>query len=406
MTPQLDNPSLGSVFSSVLAAQKKPTIIRLRWLVVTIGCYILLHSAASLLPQDALHVFVLIYVLSNAALHFVDQKLFDSVYFFATLVLFDTFALSFALIVTGQLGGDFYLSYFLIIIIAGFWKDFRWSLGFSLVLSLFYSGLLFIAESLTASLLLRVPFIFVASVFYGYFVQVVSNEHDLREKAEREARRDFLTGLHNRKACQERFAHETERANRYARPLSIFMVDIDNFKLVNDTLGHAWGDIVLQKVAKQLDTNLRNVDFVARYGGEEFIVVLPETNLDGALEAADRLRLAIKESPVETPRGLLSVTVSIGVSSSGVGDLADYRQMTSDADQALYAAKKAGKDRVETLHATEAMEPPPMQTTNEIDLLQTQFSLGPLQPSDETQRLKPATVARHPASSRSGTTGK
>jgi len=261
--------------------------------------------------------------------------------------------LSFALIVTGQLGSDFYLSYFLMIIIAGFWKDFRWSLGFALVLSLFYSYLLFIAESLTTSLLLRVPFVFIASVFYSYFVQVVNNEHALREKAEREARRDFLTGLHNRQAYQERITHETERSIRYGRPLSILMVDIDNFKLVNDTLGHEWGDIVLQKVAGHLGTNLRNVDFVARFGGEEFIVILPETNLDGALEVADRLRLAIKESPVETPRGLLPVTVSIGVGSSGFRDLTDHRQLTSDADQALYIAKKAGKDRVETLRAAD-----------------------------------------------------
>jgi diguanylate cyclase (GGDEF)-like protein len=93
------------------------------------------------------------------------------------------------------------------------------------------------------------------------------------------------------------------------------------------------------------------VDFVARFGGEEFIVILPETNLDGALELADRLRLAVKESPVETPKGLLPVTVSIGVSSSGFRDLTDHRQLTSDADQALYVAKKAGKDRVETLRS-------------------------------------------------------
>jgi diguanylate cyclase (GGDEF)-like protein len=351
MLSKLDNLSLGSIFTSVFEAPKKQTILRLRWLVVTIGCYILLHSDESLLSQDAVHGFVLGYVLSNAVMHFVKPNWFDSIYFFATLVIFDTLALSVALIVTGQLGSDFYLSYFLMIIIAGFWKDFRWSLGFALVLSLFYSYLLFIAESLTTSLILRVPFVFVASVFYSYFVQVVNNEHTLREKAEREARRDFLTGLPNRQAYQERITHETERANRYARPLSILMVDIDNFKLVNDTLGHEWGDIVLQKIAGHLGTNLRNVDFVARFGGEEFIVILPETNLDGALELADRLRLAVKESPVETPKGLLPVTVSIGVSSSGFRDLTDHRQLTSDADQALYVAKKAGKDRVETLRS-------------------------------------------------------
>jgi diguanylate cyclase (GGDEF)-like protein len=352
MIRSFDNYSLTSFLASVFEAPKKQTIIRLRWLVVTVGCYVLLHSDTSLLPLNAIHAFVLGYVLSNAALNIVDPKRFDSIYFFGALVVFDTLALSFALVVTEQLGSDFYLSYFLMIIIAGFWKDFRWSLGFALVLSIFYSYLLFIAESLTASLILRVPFVFIASVFYSYFVQVVNNEHTLREKAEQEARRDFLTGLHNRQAYQERISHETERAKRYGRPLSLLMVDIDNFKLVNDSLGHEWGDTVLQKVANLLGTNLRNVDFVARYGGEEFIVILPETDLDGAMEVANRLRLAIKESPVETPRGLLPLTVSIGVSSSKLGDFADHKQLASNADQALYVAKKSGKDRVETLPAT------------------------------------------------------
>jgi diguanylate cyclase (GGDEF)-like protein len=356
MTPTLDIFSHPFISKAVFEAPKKPTIIRLRWLVITLASYVLLFSQETLIPDDFVHGFVLLYILTNTCLFVVDKSRFDSMRFVAPLVVFDTIALSFSLIVTNQLGSDFYLSYFLMIIIAGFWKDFRWSLGFAVVLSLLYIFLLLISESLTTSLMLRAPFILVASVFYSYFVQVVSNEHALRQKAEREARHDFLTGLPNRQAFQEKVTMETERARRYGRPLSILMVDIDNFKLVNDALGHEAGDTVLRKVASTLQNSLRNLDFVARFGGEEFIVILPETDLAGALDTADRVRLAIRENPVETANGFLAITVSIGASSNFVKDLTDHLQMISDADQALYLAKKTGKDCVKTLAGANALE--------------------------------------------------
>ena len=124
------------------------------------------------------------------------------------------------------------------------------------------------------------------------------------------------------------------------------MVDIDNFKQVNDNLGHDSGDLVLQKVAEQLAVNMRSVDFVARIGGEEFVVVLPETDLGGAVEVAERLRVAVKDTRIEAGRQSLSVTVSMGVGM--LTEAGDHRQMIFDADQALYAAKRSGKDRVET----------------------------------------------------------
>jgi diguanylate cyclase (GGDEF)-like protein len=349
MTPKFDIFSHSFISEAVFDAPKKPTIIRLRWLVVTIASYVLLYSQEALLPQDIIHGFMLFHILTNVSLYAVDARRFESLRFVAPLVVFDTTALSFSLIVSGQLGSDFYLSYFLMIIIAGFWKDFRWSLGFAVLLSFIYTFLLFMSEALSTSLLLRTPFLLIASIFYTYFVQVVHNEHVLREKAEKEARHDFLTGLPNRHLYEERITVETERARRYSRPLSILMVDIDNFKIVNDTFGHEAGDIVLQKVAAQLQICLRNVDFVARFGGEEFIIILPETDLDGALETANRVRLAIRETPIEIEKGLLSTTVSIGVSSNLVRELTNHKQMTLDADQALYIAKKSGKDRVETV---------------------------------------------------------
>jgi diguanylate cyclase (GGDEF)-like protein len=352
----LENFSLSSFAKSVFDAPKKQTIIRMRWLVIAVASYLLLFAQETLLSVDLIHAFVLLYVLTNVSLYSLELRSFDSVRFLATLVFADTVALSFALIVAGQLGSDFYLSYFLIIIIAGFWQDLRWSLGFAILLCFFYSFLLFLAESLTTHLLLRVPFVLAASIFYSYFVQVVNNEHTLREKAEREARHDFLTGLPNRHAYKERMSQEIERSKRYSRDLGLLMVDVDNFKLVNDSLGHDAGDIVLQKVAALLSGSLRTMDFVARIGGEEFVVILPETNLDGAIEVANRLLSAIRENPIETTKGLLPVTVSIGISSGALNDSLDERRMMSDADQALYRAKRTGKDRVETLRATEKMD--------------------------------------------------
>lgn len=345
------------IFKSTFEAAKKPTIIRLRWLVITIASYLLLFSEKALIGENFIHAVVLFYILTNVSLFVVDENRFESMRFVAPLVIFDTFALTFTLVVTDQLGSDFYLSYFLMIIIAGFWKDFRWSLGFAVILSVLYSLLLLISESVTTGLMLRAPFILVASVFYGYFVQVVQNEQALRQKAEKDARHDFLTGLPNRQFYQEKIAVESERARRYGRPLSILLVDIDNFKLINDGLGHDWGDIVLQKVAGIVQSNLRNLDFVARFGGEEFIAILPETDLNGALDTANRLRLAIRENPVETPKGLLAITVSIGASSNLIQDTTDHVKMLADADQALYLAKRTGKDRVATLNDSNTLGP-------------------------------------------------
>jgi len=354
--PDLENFSLSSFAKLVFEAPKKQTIIRLRWLVIAVASYLLLFAQETLVSADLIHAFVLVYVSTNASLYYLESASFDSVRFLATLVFADTIALSFALIVAGQLGGDFYLSYFLIIIIAGFWQDLRWSLGFAVLLAFFYSFLLFLAESLTTHLLLRVPFVLAASIFYSYFVQVVNNEQALREKAEREARHDFLTGLPNRQAYNERMGQEIARSKRYGRDLALLMVDLDNFKLVNDSLGHEGGDIVLQKVAAQLSRTLRTVDFAARIGGEEFVIILPETNLAGAIEVANRLLSAVRDNPVETTKGLLTVTVSIGVSSGVIKHSSDERQMMSDADEALYRAKRTGKDRVETLHSPEKMD--------------------------------------------------
>ncbi len=170
---------------------------------------------------------------------------------------------------------------------------------------------------------------------------------DLHEKAQRFqllAITDPLTGLLNRRYLEERFAQEIERSKRYQFPLSFVMMDIDSFKSFNDTFGHQAGDEVLRETAHCIRRSLRNFDVAARYGGEEFIVVLPETDVTSAMILAERLRKAV-EQHFTGERSRHPVTVSIGVSSLSK-TLQNRHQVIRAADQALYAAKKRGKNCV------------------------------------------------------------
>ncbi len=157
---------------------------------------------------------------------------------------------------------------------------------------------------------------------------------------------DQLTGVLNRQTSLMRLAAELQRAARYDGPISVALADIDHFKRVNDTYGHAAGDVVLRHVAQILRSNLRATDTVGRYGGEEFLLVLPEADVDRAAEVAEKLRRLVGRTPVQLPGGEdLSVTVSIGVASGRGGGLR-LDGMTHDADTALYAAKSLGRDQV------------------------------------------------------------
>ncbi len=156
---------------------------------------------------------------------------------------------------------------------------------------------------------------------------------------------DSLTGLFNRRHLFVLAEREFERAQRYEHPLAIMMLDLDFFKRVNDTYGHAIGDHVLCMLAERCLENLREVDILGRYGGEEFVVLLPETNLASAGKVAERLCQLIGGEPVETDKGPVSVTVSLGVAPLDE-DCASFDALLERADQALYLAKEKGRDQV------------------------------------------------------------
>ncbi len=167
------------------------------------------------------------------------------------------------------------------------------------------------------------------------------------KRLERDALSDGLTGLYNRRWLDERLPRLVRRHEHGHRPMSVLMIDVDHFKRFNDEHGHAAGDRVLAGVAVVLMTRLRPTDLVARYGGEEFTVMLPETDLAGALVAAERLRLRIPDDlRARFGEELPVVTVSIGAAEMAAGD--DAGALLSRADKALYRAKRAGRDRVES----------------------------------------------------------
>lgn len=165
-------------------------------------------------------------------------------------------------------------------------------------------------------------------------------------RAQRLAITDGLTGLYNRRYFEERLDEETRRARRYARPMSLLMIDIDFFKQYNDNCGHPKGDDVLRKVAVILQRHSRETDITSRYGGEEFVMILPETDLVNANRLADRIRLSVEETSFEGEAQIPAkkVTISLGVSCLATGE--DGYGTLERADQALYASKQAGKNRV------------------------------------------------------------
>ncbi len=156
---------------------------------------------------------------------------------------------------------------------------------------------------------------------------------------------DGLTQAFNRKHWEECLAKEFSRARRYKHDLALLMLDLDHFKLLNDTFGHQGGDLVLIETAKKIDKLLRMGDLFGRYGGEEFAVILPNTDLEGAEEVAERIRQSIAKNTIDYNQKIISVTASIGVAIIDSNDTR-YEDLISNADLALYQAKAAGRNRV------------------------------------------------------------
>jgi diguanylate cyclase (GGDEF)-like protein len=167
------------------------------------------------------------------------------------------------------------------------------------------------------------------------------------EEINRRARTDELTGLDYRQQFEERLSRIVMETNRFGGSCTLIVIDIDRFKQVNDTYGHQTGDEVLRRVSLMLQQAVRNVDLCARYGGEEMALLLPQTDLAGGSQLAERLRSAVGDSPIVIGGREIHVTISLGVATYPEG-ARDRDELFSAADRALYAAKRAGRNQVAT----------------------------------------------------------
>ncbi len=179
-------------------------------------------------------------------------------------------------------------------------------------------------------------------------IHTLSLNHELskaKEKAEQLARTDMLTGLNNRRAFIETGKMILKNAQRYGHPLSMVMLDIDNFKMINDTYGHTSGDKVIKALANVINHGVRESDVSGRLGGEEFAIILQETNLTAAQELIDRLRKEVEQTPIHIDSQQINVTASFGIAQLDT-ELDSFDKLLDRADHAMYQAKKAGRNRV------------------------------------------------------------
>jgi diguanylate cyclase (GGDEF)-like protein len=175
------------------------------------------------------------------------------------------------------------------------------------------------------------------------FTAIALENANLFAELQRTAITDSLTGVFNTRFFHEQLGRETARADRYATPLALLMIDVDNFKLVNDTYGHVVGNKVLTQIAKTIERTVRNTDFVFRCGGDEFGVVLPATDLDGAMRTAQKVLEKVKSLDILTTLGYSGpVTVSIGISEYHRAN--HFETLVAEADQALYASKRSSRN--------------------------------------------------------------
>jgi two-component system cell cycle response regulator len=175
--------------------------------------------------------------------------------------------------------------------------------------------------------------------------QLLKAREDLRDQATR----DSLTRLWNRSSILSELGRELARAGREARPLGVVIVDLDHFKHINDTYGHLAGDEVLREAARRMQNSIRQYDSIGRYGGEEFLIVFPGCNEIDSYAQADRLRRQLSLTEMSVNGSSIRVTASFGVTTALLGENWTEEELIRTADEALYVAKKSGRNRVEIL---------------------------------------------------------
>jgi diguanylate cyclase (GGDEF)-like protein len=178
------------------------------------------------------------------------------------------------------------------------------------------------------------------------FALVDQEQEQLMRQLYESSTRDALTGSHNRKHFDDRLRSELAYALRHSTSVALIMIDIDHFKSVNDSHGHAAGDLVLKQTARAIAQRLRTEDMFARFGGEEFAVILRGVNLSGAARLAERLRTTVSALPVVADRSPIPITISLGCATLACCTEKTEATLLEVADRRLYAAKNRGRNRV------------------------------------------------------------
>jgi len=179
----------------------------------------------------------------------------------------------------------------------------------------------------------------------NYFNKMLDSIQDYYEKLQELSDRDYLTGLYNRRKFEEFLSYEVKRSLRHRHKFTVLMIDLDNFKYINDTYGHASGDLVLKEVTDIFGSKLRNADIIARIGGDEFAVILPETSYENGYAVVEKLRASLEATPISLMFDQVSLTASFGIAEyPEQGE--NIESLLTGSDLAMYKAKRAGKNTI------------------------------------------------------------
>jgi diguanylate cyclase (GGDEF)-like protein len=353
--------------ASLADARDRLQFILLQTLVTIVLCYQLLFSAETVVSTEVKELIILGLLLFIAGVMFLPARLWENGWPVVGLVLGDTAITTVIIYLSGNAGSSLYLTYFLVMLIGAFAPSLKQMIGLSVILCAAYGAVLYLDSLVTGSLsegrLLGITVLLIMAVFYGATTETVRRERQKKDglleqiitlkrieaELQTQSGQDWLTGLANRRRFDEMFRQEWNRARRDETSLGVLMIDIDYFKQYNDTYGHQAGDTCLQQVAKAIGEIVsRPGDLPARYGGEEFVVVLPKTDAAGAAIVAEKMRAAVHAMRLQHASSQVSnrVTISIGVAAMVPPEKSEPAVLVAAADQALYRAKREGRNRV------------------------------------------------------------
>lgn len=225
----------------------------------------------------------------------------------------------------------------------------KWMIMLLLIVAILISSCFYILNAVVDKnlIIIELSLAVICTGTIEYFLlQYVNTSNELYRKYKEDAKKDYLTGLYNRRSFDQQFTNKFERAKKYEERLSCMMIDIDYFKSVNDTYGHVSGDMVIKELASIISKKCRDVDIAGRVGGEEFCVLLSDCTSNISIEVGNRIRNAVRGHifPISDGR-FINITVSIGIAT--YPDTAqDIKSLKKEADEALYKAKQTGRDKV------------------------------------------------------------